>query len=289
MLLMDRIRAKLQEGRGSLKRNAAAPAQPAPPFSEPEIAVIEDGKHQYRFVCHSSKERNRAKRLFDKEKGTIAWLKRELRPDDVFYDVGANIGTYTIYAAYRLGPAGVVYSFEPHIANAHSLLQNICENGQTKTVQVVTAALSNAEQYGPFNYQSVREASSTSQFGRNAYEGETFEIVFREIKHACRLDTLVASGAIKRPNLVKIDVDGLDFEVLEGMRELMAHPQRPRSIQIELGSESKPNIMAFCAALGYSLKEKHWSEAGIRFIEEGNDPEAYPHYGIFAAGSAARS
>ena len=248
---------------------------------ESNSTMLTDGKHEYRFVCHTEKERSRASRLFEKEKGTIAWIDRDLRQDDVFYDVGANIGAFTIFAGPRIGARGAVFSFEPHIPNANSLIENIFLNGLEKKVRLVTAALTDSEGYAPFNYHSMYAAASTSQYGRNSYEGEVFDPRFVEIKHGCTLDGLCARGVIRPPNLVKIDVDGLDFEVLSGMRTLMGSPERPRSVQVELGSDSKPKIMQLCQELGYELKEKHWTKAGLDFIAQGNPPEDYPHYGIF--------
>ena len=246
-----------------------------------ETIALSDGKHQYRFVCHTAKEQSRAQRLFEKETGTIAWIDRELRPDDVFYDVGANIGGFTVFAGPRLGPEGRIVAFEPHIPNANSLIENIFANGLESRVQLVTAALTNREGYARFNYHSMYAAASTSQYGRSSYEGETFEPKFVEIKHGCTLDTLCAAGMIPPPDMVKIDVDGLDYEVLEGMRGLMASADGPRSVQIELGSESTPHIMRLCAEVGYVLQDKHWTKAGQDFIAQGNAPEDYPHYGIF--------
>ena len=263
-------------GAGTMKSSSDLPSQ-----SIPTVVTLRDGAYEYQFVCHSTKERNRATRMFDKEKGTIAWLDRELRPDDVFFDIGANIGVYTIFGARRIGTAGAVFAFEPHIPNANSLIENILLNGQAHKVRLVSAALSNRESYDAFNYQSLQTASSTSQYGRHAYEGENFDPVFVEIKHGCTVDTLCAKGVLRAPDVVKIDVDGLDFEVLDGMRGLLTSRDAPRSVQVELGSDSKPKIMQLCKDVGYVLTEKHWTQAGLDFIAEGNDPEDYPHYGIF--------
>jgi FkbM family methyltransferase len=246
-----------------------------------EPVTLTDGRYEYRFVCHTQKEQNRAGRLFSKEKGTIDWIDRQLRPDDVFYDVGANIGGYTIFAGRRLGDRGQVCAFEPHIPNANSLIENVFLNGLEKKVQLVTAALTNRDGYERFNYHSMYAAASTSQYGRNSYEGEAFDPKFVEVKHGCTLDTLCDRGLIPAPDMVKIDVDGLDFEVLEGMRGLMSSARRPRMVQIELGSESTDKIMKLCQEMGYVLTEKHWSSAGLDFIAQGNAPEDYPHYGIF--------
>jgi FkbM family methyltransferase len=247
----------------------------------PDSLTLTDGTYEYRFVCHTKKERNRARRLFDKEKGTIAWLSRDLRPDDVFYDVGANIGTFTIFAGRRLGDAGRIIAFEPHIPNANSLIENIFLNGLEKQVQLVTAALTDREGYNRFNYLSMSAGTSTSQYGRHSYEGESFEPQFVELKHGCTVDGLCAAKVIEPPDLVKIDVDGLDFEVLNGMRGVLGSSKPPRAVQIELGTESTPKIMQLCRELGYELRERHWSEAGLDHIAQGHPPEDYPHYGIF--------
>lgn len=246
-----------------------------------EPVVLSDGRFEYRFVTHSQKEGNRAARMFDKEKGTITWIDRELRPDDVFYDIGANIGTFTLFAGKRLGASGRLIAFEPHIPNANSLIENIFLNGLERRVQLVTAALTNASGYNRFNYFSMVAGGSTSQYGRHEYEGESFTPEFVEIKHGCTVDALVAAGVIPAPNVIKIDVDGLDFQVLAGMQALLASPQRPRSIQIELGTDSMPKILPFCERLGYVIKERHWSQAGLDWIAQGKVPQEYPHYGIF--------
>jgi FkbM family methyltransferase len=243
--------------------------------------TLSDGEFEYSFVYHTPKERRRAERMFDKEKGTIAWLKRELQPGDVFFDIGANIGVYTLFGARRIGDKGLVVAFEPHIPNANSLITNISLNNLREKVRLVTSALTDAQRFDRFNYQSLVVASSTSQFGRSSYEGEMFEPVFVEIKHGCPLDMFIDARVLPHPDVVKIDVDGLDYEVLTGMRQLILSPNRPRSIQIELGSDSKSKIMELMRDSSYVLKEKHWSQAGHDFIAQGNDPEAYPHYAIF--------
>lgn len=246
-----------------------------------DYVTLEDESFEYKFVCYSQKERNRALRLFDKEKGTIAWIDRDLRQGDVFYDVGANIGTFTIFAGKRINDNGAVYSFEPHIPNANSLINNIFLNRLEGKVRLSTIALTNSIGYNEFNYHSMYAAASTSQYGRTSYEGEEFSPKFVEVKHGCSLDELYSRGVIRPPSLVKIDVDGLDYEVLAGMCKLMASDVAPRSIQVELGSDSKSKIIKFMDQMGYVLKEKHWSQAGLSFIEGGGNPEDYPHYGIY--------
>ncbi len=246
-----------------------------------EPTTLIDDKFKYSFVCHNKKERNRAKRLFEKEKGTIAWIDRELRSDDVFYDIGANIGVYTIFAALRLGESGSAFAFEPHIPNANSLIENIFLNGLEHKVRLVTSALTSKVGYNKFNYYSMNAASSTSQYGGDSYEGASFDPKFVEIKHGCSIDSLCSHGILQPPSIVKIDVDGLDYEILEGMHGLLASSEGPREIQIELGTDTKPKIIKLCEDVGYVLKEKHWTEAGLNFIAKGGEPENTPYNAIF--------
>ena len=197
----------------------------------------------------------------------------------MFFDVGANIGVYTIYAARRLGSNGTVIAFEPHIPNAASLIENILLNDHQCTVRLVTSALTNGERYDHFNYRSVQASSSASQFGATSCEGVAFDPGFVEVKHGCTLDSLCGRNLLPRPTVVKIDVDG--DEILEGMRDILASPHRPRTIQVEVGPRTKSRIVSLLSRSGYWLSQTHWTQAGETHIAEGNDPEAHTHCGIF--------
>src|SRR5678815_6110374 len=103
------------------------------------------------FECEDDIEVMRAQTLLTKEPGTIAWLEKHLRPDDVFYDIGANIGCYTLFAASRI-TTGHVYAFEPNVVNARSLMRNVEVNKLEARVTVVTVALYSASGWFPFPY-----------------------------------------------------------------------------------------------------------------------------------------
>src|SRR4029078_3254228 len=57
--------------------------------------TVPDGERSYRFVCGTEESLRRSRGVFSKEPGTIAWLRRDLRPGDTFLDIGANIGIST--------------------------------------------------------------------------------------------------------------------------------------------------------------------------------------------------
>src|SRR5262245_51439398 len=107
--------------------------------------AVADGDYCYTFRCESPVEVRRARTMLIKEKGTIRWLRDEVRGGDVVYDIGANIGLYTLFAGKRVGAAGQVYAFEPHVANVRSLLHNVSENGLSAQVKVLSCALNDRE------------------------------------------------------------------------------------------------------------------------------------------------
>jgi hypothetical protein len=82
---------------------------------------VQDKNYVTRFVCGNRKEAHRAATLWLKEPGTMSWLDENLRGGDVFLDIGANIGIYTLAAAHRVGATGTVYACEPHKPNCVAL------------------------------------------------------------------------------------------------------------------------------------------------------------------------
>jgi hypothetical protein len=109
-----------------------------------------------------------------------------------------------------------------------------------------------------------------------------------ELKSGCKLDSLFRSGLLPAPDVVKIDVDGIELQVLQGMRDMLRAPRRPRSLQIELHFDTKAEIMKLCFDAGYVLKEKHWSASGLDSIAEGCDPEDCIYSAIFETAEDAQ-
>jgi FkbM family methyltransferase len=246
------------------------------------VVEIRDGEKTYRFRFLGAKERRRAQSIFEKEPGTVDWIRREVRPDDIFYDIGANIGVYSILAGCALGERGRLYCFEPHIPNAASLLENIFLNGLEGKSQLVTIPLSSGDEFRPFNYFSVQRASSTSQFGVASSEGQQFAPVFTELKFGTSLDRLIERKLILPPTIVKIDVDGLEAPIISGMRNLLTGPNRPRSIQVEIGRHEGDLIVERLREAGYAMAYEHLTRAGREWEAEHPGREYHIYNGVFA-------
>lgn len=224
------------------------------------------------FVCDDAIEVSRAQTLFTKEPGTIRWLAR-VTPGDVVYDIGANIGCYTLLAAQRVGDAGHVYAFEPHAANAAHLLRNLHQNHLQRRVTLLTCALSDRVGYGTFRYGSKRPGSSGSQFGEMA------QAAAQELKHVTTIDHLIAEREIMPAAFVKIDIDGHELAVLRGMGHLLA--AGVRSIQTEVSPGARGDISAYFAKAGYRLADRHRTANGEQQVAGGADPDDVTDNAVF--------
>ncbi|MGE5257934.1 MAG: FkbM family methyltransferase [Hyphomicrobiales bacterium] len=225
---------------------------------------IVDGSSSYRFRCETVRELNRCLKLFSKEPGTVKWIKTEVKPRQVFYDIGANIGVYTIVAARKTGPEGKVYAFEPHAANFARLIVNLIQNNLQGVVIPCSVALDGEDGFSDFTYDSVNPGSSNSQFSPTSGEGVDIgggEIA--ELKYATTVERLLETGRVKAPHHIKIDVDGNELRILQGMIRLLDSPAAPLTIQVEMNADAE-TIMVLLQARGYQLTEKHYSSCAMR-------------------------
>lgn len=240
------------------------------------------------FVCGTEAELYRARTLLTKEPGTIAWLK-QLSLGDVFYDVGANVGCYTLYAARQVGDQGHVYAFEPHVGNALSLLRNVAANRFEQRVSVFTCAVGGSFDggYEKFYYRDLVPGSSGSQIGEpRGEDGQLFTPLTVEMKSVVTLGTLVVGGVIKAPDLVKIDVDRNEFDILRGLLPGRVGLQ-PRGIQVETRPTNREEIMFFLQERGYTFTGRHRTSAGEHQVTiAGVHPDSITDNAVFARGAA---
>lgn len=150
-----------------------------------------------------------------------------LRPGDLFIDVGANFGLYTVDAANLVGPSGAVLAFEPS-ANAYD---NLCHNialGQFTNVDARPMALSDRPGHAVLK---------VSRDGRDAWN--TFGVSLHESAHEPQpvatetLDSILGSLPTgQRPALIKIDVEGWEYHVVRGAAQLLGRDDAPL-LQVE--------------------------------------------------------
>lgn len=169
-------------------------------------------------------------------------LRRLLAPGAVFYDVGANVGFFTILGARLVGRQGRVVAFEPVPACARAVAHNIALNNfaHAQIREEAVGASSGTAQLLVVGEASWSHLAST---GRHADVREEIDVAVVSI------DELVGAGTIPPPDVLKIDTEGAELQAIEGMRATLER-HRP-AIVCELHDTNA----AFCALmedLGYA-------------------------------------
>ena len=162
----------------------------------------------------------RADTLLSKEPETISWLNKYGK-NSVLYDIGANIGLYSIY--HSTFNRSFSYAFEPSVFNLIQLTKNININKCNDLISVITNPLSNYSSISKFNYSSSIEGGALAAFGvDHNYEGQKFTSQLSLSKLGFTIDELIENKyLIKKPNLIKIDVDGIEHLILEGCHKTL--------------------------------------------------------------------
>lgn len=148
---------------------------------------------------------------FELNKQTL--LKQFLRPTLSFFDIGANVGFYTLLASKLVGAGGQVVAFEPNPANLYYLERHVAYNN-CRNVIIKPCALSN--QSGNLGFDT-----SQSRSMGHLTNGEGCIKVKVVI-----LDQMLASKEILKPDVIKIDVEGEEYKVLLGSLDTLRtyHP-----------------------------------------------------------------
>ncbi len=202
--------------------------------------------------CKSDLEEWRGTTFQSKEPETIAWLDTFLITSGeqrVFFDVGANIGIYSLYAAaiYDCN----VYAFEPVLENFTRIEVNRQLNKCTN-LYAFQLAVSDKLQLNDLYIRDLRIGNSGAQIGAPVDElGRHFEPIAARKVLSVSLDTLVYEFGFPFPHLLKIDIDGLEHLVLCGAVKLLAHPQ-VLSILVEVNTTTTAvQIIHLMSQLGF--------------------------------------
>jgi FkbM family methyltransferase len=175
-----------------------------------------------------------------KEPETNAWIDGMER-DAVFWDVGANIGAYALYAAAK----GMrVCAFEPEASNYYVLSSNVDLNGFNGRVTALNLALSSWNGLGAFKVSSAEIGQSGHELMKKSETDRS--VLAYSARH------LIDELGLPRPHYLKVDVDGSELDVVRGLDLADAHL---REAQIELRQNGDaPEIYTLFAAAGFGAQ-----------------------------------
>ena len=176
----------------------------------------------------------RADTYDSKEPDTLDWIDTFIEPGDVVYDVGANIGQYSLYAALKLDRQLTVHAFEPEALNQAKLNRNIVLNDLVGVITPYALAISDRTAIDTFYIQRFGPGAALHTWGKSITQGEkAFEPQNRQGVMAVSLDDLTGRFGLPFPTHIKVDVDGIEDQVVAGASKTLSD-DRLRSVLIEV-------------------------------------------------------
>ncbi len=201
----------------------------------------------------------RAETFWTKEPITIKWLEA-LTLEDILFDIGANIGLYSLYPAKIHGTR--VYAFEPESQNFALLNANIKHNFLEDKITAYPVCLNDTLAMDFLNLSKWGTGGSCHTFGKEiTFSGKEMEPAFRQ--GSISIDFWQAAEMINaKPTAVKIDVDGLEPEVLKGMLNQGPH-ELPRTVIVETNwnLEDHRGMVDDMVKSGYTFSQEQADEA----------------------------
>jgi len=182
-----------------------------------------------RFAVPNRINRFRAKSFASKEPETLDWID-QLPKNCTLWDVGANVGLYSIYAAKKRECQ--VVAFEPSVFNLELLARNLFLNGLQERVSLVPLALSDKLAVNQLRMTTTEWGGALSSFGQNfGWDGGTIDQAFSFPTLGISMDEAVGLLRLTPPDFIKMDVDGIEHIILRGGSRLLA---RVRGILLEI-------------------------------------------------------
>lgn len=203
----------------------------------------------------------RALTFYSEEPETIVWLE-SLEKDDLLWDVGANVGLYSIYVA--LLAKCKVLAIEPEAQNYALLIENIVLNNAQEYVEATNLAVSSGFGVGKLRVHALTKSGAYNQFFLktesslesrriSALSSSVQSTAVSQLQIGVSLDDLVSKFGFEYPTHIKIDVDGNEPDIIAGATQVLSN-ERCKSVLIEL-KRDEPEHMAIVeklTQLGYS-------------------------------------
>src|SRR5262245_38110223 len=188
-----------------------------------------------------------------KEPFTIDWIHTRIKAGDVLFDIGANVGAYSMVAAKKPGGAARVYAFEASYVNVATLCTNIALNDLESQVIPVPVALSAATAMSVFNLRDLGSGAARHGLGEQMPEGG--HVAFRQPVLTFRLDDVIERFDLPVPNHIKLDVDGGELDVLEAASRTLSSPAL-RSMLVEVAVDASAAVTQAIERQGLPLAER---------------------------------
>ena len=200
----------------------------------------------------------RVNSFYEKEPETIDWIN-SFEKDSIFWDIGSNIGLYSIYAAKQKDAK--VFSFEPSTSNLRILSRNIFINKLSNQIYLIPLALNsqNSLNFSKIKESTFREGGAENSFSVDYnWEGKSFKPKNEYNTLGTSIDFLIKNKIIPLPNYIKIDVDGIEHLILRGGIETLKS-KKIKSVLVEINdafTKQHKTCIEIMETSGYKISSK---------------------------------
>ena len=193
-----------------------------------------------KFFCPNQLIKWRVDTYFTKEPETLEWIDSfEKKENLIFWDIGANIGLYSIYNALK-NPNSTTIVFEPSSSNLRVLSRNISINNLEKSIKIVPIPLSNKDNiFQLMNEGKFIEGGATNSFGEEFdFSGKKFKSTMKYNLLGTTMNYFIENSILDIPDYIKIDVDGIEHFILEGGDKFLKN-EKIKGLSIEVNENFK--------------------------------------------------
>jgi FkbM family methyltransferase len=246
----------------------------------PEIARLDYAARDIFLYVTSRVERRTRTQSCAKEPWTVRWIESRVRPGDAVYDIGANVGAYSLIAGHHVAPAGLVVAIEPAYGTFAHLCDNVVLNELSDVVLPVPVSVGLRTGTTRLHFNSLAPGHARHSLSDQAPVGRQDRKVRASLRMvSMSVDDMVAAFRLPLPHHMKIDVDGTELDVLHGATGVLAAPTL-RSVMIEVENVHTDEMLALFGRYGFTVAERYQ-----RTAETGEPADWW--YGVFSRGDAA--
>lgn len=223
-----------------------------------QVVAVSHDEISLKFAAPNWLARWRGQTFSTKEPETLEWID-SLPEDAVLWDVGANVGLYSVYAAKKSNCR--VWAFEPSVFNLELLARNIFLNGLTKQVCIVPLALSDQLGASQLHMTTTAWGGALSTFGKQyGWDGKDLRQVFEFQTLGLSMEDAVQRLGIPRPDFIKMDVDGIEHLILGAGSSVL---QVVKGVHVEVNDafhEHAEQCHKYLSDAGLVLKSRRHSD-----------------------------
>ena len=198
------------------------------------------------------------------EPETLEWIDTfDKSGDFIFWDIGANIGLYSIYNSLKHKKSQTI-SFEPSTSNLRVLSRNISINNLFDRIKIFTAPLTKGgNKFLIMKEGEFQEGGALNSFGENFdFEGKKFSSKMNYQIYGTNINYLIDNKILDIPDYIKIDVDGIEHLILEGGNKYLSN-KKIKSLSIEINenfTEQHEKVIEIMKKNDFKILHKKHSE-----------------------------